>query len=120
MSHCLMGMPMMQDPTKSFGQIICWIQDTSNVLHKNVTLPMPFLYRKELNIYVSGACGGFALIDHSNCCLVIFIENHRTFLSESEILQHRTQVSGYLGCMYCCNKLCLIELVAMTVCNFNL
>jgi len=86
MSHCSAGMPMMQDPTKGFGRIVCHIQNTSDVLHENVTLPMPFLYCKELDIDVPGTCGGFALIDHSNCSLIVFVKNCRMFLSESKIL----------------------------------
>jgi len=86
MPHCPTGMSVMQDPTKSFGRIICRIQDTSDMFHKNVTLPTSFLYREELDIYVSGTCGGFTLIDHSNCCLIIFVEDCSVFLSKSKIL----------------------------------
>jgi len=85
MSHCLMSMLIMQNPTKSFGRVIWRIQNTSDVSHENITLLAPFLYCKKLDIDVSRMCCRFALVDQSNCCLVVFIDDCRMLLSKSKI-----------------------------------
>ena len=52
MSHAVVGMTGMQDPTKRFGEIITGIEDPRKMLHDEIFLFAPFLDGKMLDVNV--------------------------------------------------------------------
>ena len=53
MTHHSSGMPRMENPTKRFGKVICWIENSRNVPHDDVTGGFPILNGKTLNVNMS-------------------------------------------------------------------
>jgi hypothetical protein len=97
MAHKASGMARMEDPAKGFSEIVGRIDDTGDMAKFKVTLSTPVLDGKVLYINVTRALSRLHCIDHTDGRDVVFVEEGGSGLSETNLLENKTEVLGNFG-----------------------
>ena len=74
MSHDILGMVLVEDPSKRLGEIISRIDSTGNVEQFNVTPCFPILDSEESNVNMPGSLSRFPRVENGDSRFVIFID----------------------------------------------
>ena len=75
----------MEDPAERFGEVIRWVENSSNMVHDNILGVLPVLNGKVLDVNVTGALGRDLRVDHVDSRHIVFVDRSRTSLRESEL-----------------------------------
>ena len=89
----------MEDPTKRFGEVASGIQRTTDVLQLEIGVGRggPVLDGKELNVNVTGALRGSAVVDEFDGAGVVLTKRGWPSGREAEIGEHKAKILGNLG-----------------------
>ena len=96
MSHSSAAVSRVQDPAKSFRQVVTEVDDTWAVTQDDVALVAPFLDGEVLDLDMPSARSGTGFVDHGNGSLVVNEERGSTRPNGLELLEHETKVLGGL------------------------
>ena len=86
-------MVSMENPTKSFRQVITIVDDTGTVSHDDLLFVTPFLNGAELDLDVAGTICGSVFVDHRNRSLIVN-EQTNTFTTLNDIHWPTLKASG--------------------------
>ena len=93
-----MGMAVMEHPPQSFGEPISRIDDARDVVKDDVLLFLPVLDGKELDVDMTTAFGGDAVVDDVDGRLVVLMQNGGVVLSVTQLMQDGPKIEDSLCC----------------------
>ena len=90
-------MPVEEHPQQAFCEVICHVLGQGHPFQENQVLLHLVRECKELNVHVTGACGGFASISHSGTAIIVLIDDRCSLLGDVEVVDDTADVEEDLG-----------------------
>ena len=96
-AHRTAGVAAVEDPAKVLSKLVRGIDNTREETHDDVPLLAPLLDSEVLHVHVAGAFGRTGGVDHVDGGLVVFMEDGRAALSETEFVEDGSEILGDFG-----------------------
>ena len=106
MSHGPTRVSAMQSPDEGFGEIITWVDHTSQVGHDNFPCLTPGLDRKVLDLNMAGSGSRLRVVDNIDVRHIVSEASTRASLEEPQFRKDAAKVAQHLRAGNTRVKLC--------------